>query len=422
MYDTVLRLYEMEYFRFLLTVALSFLTGLELRAYKHTLSNAYFIGTVRTYILIGMLGYILYKLDPTWQLYLAGMGVLAIFFALFYHQKLQAEQKGIISLLAALLVYTYAPLIITQPLWFTAMIFVSIIFVVNAKSQVQMIMETVDTTELVTFSKLVLLSVVIWPLLPTTPISSWIPMSMSKIWIAVIVVSGISYIGYILQRYFFHEKGFLINGVIGGIYSSTATTVVLARQSKTLQSNEYTFVAAIVLATGMMYLRLMAIIGFLNFTLLQSLALPLGALAGLTLLTGFGISRLKQESPRTSSETKPSNVNPMELGVALVFAAMFVVMTVITRYFITDYGTSGLNILAFIVGFTDIDPFILSLINGSFAISQQAVVSAILIAIASNNIFKGLAALFLGSPKTGRMSLIALSGLSLLTLTIALSL
>lgn len=422
MYDTVLHLYEMEYFRFLLTVALSFLTGLELRAYKHTLSNAYFIGTVRTYILIGMLGYILYKLDPTWGLYLGGMGILAILFALFYHKKLQAEQKGIISLLAALLVYTYAPLIVTQPLWFTAMIFVSIIFVVNAKSQVQMIMQTVDTTELITFSKLVLLSVVIWPLLPTTPISSWIPMSMSKIWIAVIVVSGISYIGYILQRYFFQEKGFLINGVIGGIYSSTATTVVLARQSKTLQSNEYTFVAAIVLATGMMYLRLMAIIGFLNFTLLQSLALPLGALAALTLLLGFGISRLKHETLQMASETGQTHVNPMELGVALVFAAMFVVMTVITRYFITDYGTSGLNILAFIVGFTDIDPFILSLINGTFAISQQAVVAAILIAIASNNIFKGLAALFLGSQKTGRMSLIALGGLSLLTMVIALSL
>ncbi|MFY9143655.1 MgtC/SapB family protein [Sulfuricurvum sp.] len=422
MYESILELYQTDYFRFLLTVVLSFLTGLELREYKRTLKNPYFIGTVRTYTLIGILGYIFYILDPTYRFYLAGFGVLSLLLGLFYYHKLQGEQKGIISILVSLLVYTYAPIIMTQPLWFTALVFVSVIFVVNAKTQVQLLIQCVDNTELVTFAKLVLLSVVIWPLLPTTPISPWIPMSLSKVWMAVVVVSGISYIGYLLQRYFFQEKGFLVNGVLGGIYSSTATTVVLSRNAKVVQSDEYTFTAAIILATGMMHVRLIVIIGFLNAALLQMLFIPLASLGALALIGGFFLSRLKQEVSHAAAEYKPAHVNPLELGVALVFAIMFVVMSMITHYFITDYGISGLHILSLIIGFTDIDPFILSLINGAYPIDQKTIVSAILIAIGSNNLFKGFSALILASRKVGWMSLGALGALSLVTFVIAYTL
>lgn len=422
MYETILELYKTDYFRFLLTLVLSFLTGFEMREYKRTLENATFIGTVRTFTFIGILGYILYIVDPSYRFYLAGLGILAMLFGLFYYHKLQGDQKGIISLLVALLVYTYAPIIMTQPLWFTALIFVSIIFVVNAKSQVQSLMESVDNSELITFAKLVLLSVVIWPLLPTTPISSWIPMSLSKVWMAVVVVSGISYIGYLLQRYFYREKGFLINGVLGGVYSSTATTVVLSRHSKVVQTDEYTFASAIVLATGMMHLRLIVIIGFLNISLFQSLLLPLGALGAIALLGGFFLSRLKKEGDSVEAEYNPMNVNPLEIGVALVFGVMFVVMSMVTHYFINDYGISGLNFLALIIGFTDIDPFILSLINGAYPIDKDEVILAILFAIASNHLFKGFSAFFLASRKVGWMSLGALAALSLMTFAIAFSL
>ena len=422
MYETILELYQTDYFRFLLTVALSFLTGLELREYKRTLATPYFIGTVRTYTLIGILGYILFILDPTYRFYLAGLGVLSLLFGLFYYHKLQVDQKGIISLLSALLVYTYAPIIMTQPLWFTALIFVSIVFVVNAKAQVQSLIQYVDNAELVTFSKLVLLSVVIWPLLPTTPISEWIPMSLSKVWMAVVVVSGISYIGYLLQRYFFQEKGFLVNGVLGGIYSSTATTIVLSRNSKVAQTDEYVFTSAIILATGMMHVRLLVIIGFLNSELLQALFIPLASLGALALIGGFLLSRFKPEVFRSAAEYKPIHVNPLELGVALVFALMFVVMSMITHYFITDYGVSGLHILSLVIGFTDIDPFILSLINGDYPIDQKTIVSAILFAIGSNNLFKGFSALIFASRKVGWLSLSALGALSLVTFLIAYTL
>lgn len=420
MSDMIQQLYTTEYFRFILTLTLSFLTGLELREYKQSQDNAYFIGTVRTFTLIGMLGYILYVLDPSGVYYLVGFGAIILMFSLFYQRKLQENQKGIISLMMGFLVYTYPPIIITKPLWFTAMLFVSVIFVVNAKTQVQSLIRNVDSTELVTFAKLVLLSVVILPLLPTEPISSWLPLSLNRMWMAVVVVSGISYVGYILQRYFFREKGLAINGIIGGIYSSTATTVVLSRRSKTADSHPYLFVSAIVMATGMMYLRLLTIIGFLNTALFFRLMLPLLALGLIAIAGGYFIGRMNQEGSLVETQQSISNINPLELGVALLFAVMFVGMTLITRFFVDDYGASGLNVLAFIIGFTDIDPFILSLINGQFAVSQNAILSAILFAAGSNNLFKGLMAFSLGSKSAGRFSLGALVALAMLTFGIAL--
>jgi len=419
MYETLLHWHELSYVQFLLTLVLSFLTGLEVREYKRSIPNAYFIGTIRTYTFIGILGYILYLLDTQGRFYLAGIGVLTVLFALFYHQKLQEKQKGIISLLVAVIVYTYGPVVITQPLWFIALVFVSVIFVVNAKTQIHALLESVDNSEMITFAKLVLLSGVIWPLLPTTPISVWIPMSLSKIWLAVIVVSGISYIGYILQRYVYHEKGFILNGIIGGIYSSTATTVVLARQSKEAQSHAYTFASGIILATGVMHLRLMVIIGFLNASLFSQIAMPVGILGAVTLGAGYLLTRLKMPGAPIGTETKGANINPLELGVAFLFALIFVAMSLATHTIITNYGISGLNWLAFIIGVTDIDPFILSLINGDYPISQKEIVSAILIAMASNNLVKGVSAWLLGSRKVGWISLGGLGLLSIVTFSVA---
>jgi uncharacterized membrane protein (DUF4010 family) len=419
MYETLIGLYTHDYFRFLLTLFFSFLTGLELREYKQTLKNSYFIGTVRTQTFIGMMGYILYILDTSMLFYLAGFAILALLFGLFYQHKLQEGQKGIISILVGLLVYTYAPIIMTQPLWFAALIFVSVIFVINAKTQVQFLSSTMDNSEMITFAKLVLLSVVIWPLLPTTLIATWIPFSLSKIWMSVVIVSGISYIGYLLQRYFFAEKGLLINGFLGGLYSSTATTLVISRYSQSITGHDYTLVSATVFATAVMYARLLAILGVLSASLFYLLLVPMLALGTLSLVVGILLARLQPNNGTSGADAGMGHVNPLELGVALVFALMFVVMGVLTHYIVGTYGSSGLNILAFMSGVTDIDPFVLSLINGSYNMDKNTLACAILIAAGSNNLFKGIIAISTATRKVGWMSFTVLTLLALATFIVA---
>jgi uncharacterized membrane protein (DUF4010 family) len=101
--------------------------------------------------------------------------------------------------------------------------------------------------------------------------------------------------------------------------------------------------------------------------------------------------------------------NPLELGTAFVFAFLFILMILITKFVTINYGNIGLKILSFIVGFTDIDPFILSLLTGKFSISANEIVSAIIIAAGSNNILKALYSYIFSKKITALASIILLT-------------
>jgi uncharacterized membrane protein (DUF4010 family) len=120
---------------------------------------------------------------------------------------------------------------------------------------------------------------------------------------------------------------------------------------------------------------------------------------------------------KEDSENVESNVdsNPLELQVAFIFAGLFIVMAVITELVVSHFGNTGLQILSAIVGFTDIDPFILSLIQGKYAVTQSDIIQAILIAVASNNILKALYAGIFSKwqMKKAVLNLFVLAGLTL---------
>jgi len=98
--------------------------------------------------------------------------------------------------------------------------------------------------------------------------------------------------------------------------------------------------------------------------------------------------------------------NPLELQTAFIFAIMFVAMMSITKYITLHYGNTGIQVLSFIVGFTDIDPYILSLLAGKYHISHSLIVKSILIATGSNNILKAAYAIYFGRKNTLLSSLI----------------
>ena len=232
---------------------------------------------------------------------------------------------------------------------------------------------------MITLAKFLLLSVVILPILPDNNVIPYVSVSPFKIWLAVVVVSSISYMSYILQKYFFPRTGIMITGILGGIYSSTATTVVLAKKGATNLVQ-----GSIVVATGVMYLRLLAIVAIFNFTLSKSLFLPSVSLFLASLIIFYF---LKENNENVESDV---NSNPLELQVASIFAGLFILMAVLTKVVVIHFGNTGLQALSAIVGFTDIDPFILSLIQGKYAVTQNDIIQAILIAASSNNILKAI--------------------------------
>ncbi len=411
---SISHLLAQDWFQFALVALLGFLTGLELREYFVGKEKPFTIGTSRTYTFFAILGYVLAALDPDYRLYLAGMLVVALLFSLFYYRKLEAGQHGILQLLIALIVYAYGPVIQHFPPWFLLLLFVSVVFTLNARPLAHRIAEGLDRNELLTLAKFLLLAGVILPLLPDTPLSPYIPASPFRIWLGVVVISGISYAGYLLKRYLFKRQGYYVTGLVGGLYSSTATTVVLARKSKEAPETQGQLIAAMMAASGMMYLRLLLLVLLLQPALLSVVAAPL-LVIGLIVIA-VSVHMAKTDEGPSSEAIEHGGANPLELGVASLFAVLFVAMLAITQAVIHHFGKQGLELLSVAVGFTDIDPFVLSILNGQYDVVGTAqLAGAILIAAGANDVLKGLYALAFGERRSGARVLMALAVVGVVT-------
>ncbi len=402
------------------TVVFSFLVGLEMKTYRqvyHPKDSNLFFGTARTYTFIGILGYIFYRIEPEYlSLYIVVLILLSVLFIIFYRHKVEEGRSSILPYAVMLAVYAFGPLSERFALWMPSLLFVLVIFLLNAKRSLQRFSSDINMHEFETLGKMVLLSAVILPLLPDTNTIPYLPISPFKIWLAVVVISGISYGGYLVQKYLFPSKGYFLTGIFGGTYSSTATTVVLARKAKAGGSNPV-IDAAIIAATAMMYLRLLVVAAVFNFSVAKTLLLPFGIMAA----AGMGIASVymlwrKQDAKHADFVDK----NPLELGTAFLFAALFVLMMVLTHFVISHYGEGGLRALSFAVGFTDIDPFILSLLTGKYGVMEHEIVSAIMIAAGSNNLLKALYAVWFGGWKGGRHSALWIGILGIITIGWAL--
>lgn len=403
----------------LLTAGMSFLLGLGLREYYLVNQQRIVFGTTRTCMLIGLIGFMLFHLRPGGALYLTGLLVLGLWLGLFYRYKLARRQTGLVGMLLALMSYTVGPASLTLPYWLLILYVIGGLFILNAKENIRLLTLKVENEEVITLAKFLVLSGVILPLTSHEPLAPFLPVSLHQTWLAVVVISGISYLSYLVQTYFLKDRGILLTGALGGLYSSTAATLVLARQSHQFPEHSTRTAIAILLATGMMYLRLLVIVALFNPRL--GLAL-LPALLGLASLAGAMAALWwnRSRGPDAATPGTETPRNPLELSAALLFALLFLAVTAATHYLLQHYPGRGLNWMAFLAGFTDIDPFVLALVGGHFPSTLPAIGKAILIAAASNNLLKAGYAGLLGAGGTRWRAGLALTVLSGATLVYAM--
>ncbi len=401
--------------QFVVVLFFSLLIGLEQRQVRSDKEKQPPIfGTDRTYAFIGVFGFILYVLDDkNFILFLTGGVILSFLLGIFYYNKIREYKAyGMTSIFVALLTYCLAPILITQPNWLSVLILVSILILVEVKGFFGEFLEKFDNTEFLTIARFLIIAGVVLPLLPKEPFFNFIDLSPYKIWLTVVVVSSISYLSYLLQKFVFFKSGILITGLLGGLYSSTATTIVLSRRSREVNSNYNTYSASIILATSMMYLRIIILMFIFNFDLGMLLLPYFIGLAFFSVAVGLTIYYLKKNHATSKTDGSLSK-NPLELKIALLFAVLFVLFTFITYYTIQFYGKTGLKILSYIIGFTDIDPYLLNLFEGNYSIGLKVIGIASFQAIISNNILKAIYTMVLADKKTKTYVLI---GLCLITL------
>ncbi|WP_031404077.1 DUF4010 domain-containing protein [Thiomonas sp. FB-Cd] len=382
--------------QFAATAVLSFVLGLELHSYRRAQDEGIGFGTTRTLTLIGAAGFVLWLLDGSSPrgLYLAGLAALAVWLAvdLARHGAAGAEGGGaLLPSVIALLAFALGPLVLTQPDWLVAAVLIVAILMLAEKPLIRRLSDAMPMAEGVTLVKFLILAGLVLPLLPNTPIPGLVDITYAKVWMAVVLISTISYAGYLAHAYLFPKAGTLLTGVLGGVYSSTAATVVLARQARLDTGIAAQAPAATVLATAMMYVRLWIVIVALgHWPAALHLALPFTLLlAGSLGVTWWLWQRGRRQAPQAPGATLGAHsANPLDLPVAFLFAGLFVAFAAITSFVTQHFGATGLHVLSFLVGFTDIDPFVLSLLAGHFQVTETAVITAVLIATGSNNLLK----------------------------------
>ena len=373
---------------FLETSIFGFLIGLEWHSYRRAANKDLGFGTTRTLTLLSILGYGLAVIDPSFIAYGVGLLVVGILLALAYWQRLKAQDDRLLSTLIALVVYLLGPLSLHGPLWLPIVFMIVVLLLLGEKPGIRRFSDAFRHDEALTLVKFFLMAGVILPLLPDRQIAGFIDVTWHQVWFAVIVVSAISYLSYLAQTYFFPERGVLLTGILGGMYSSTAATVVLGRRAQKQPEPQARLIgAAVLLATTMMYLRLWVLIVVLGHSQTAiHIAAPFALLILSTAALAWWRFRTVHAEAEPQTESPPSH--PLEFSTALLFAFLFVFFATITHFVVTDYGVGGLHVLSFMVGFTDIDPFILSLLDGKFHVSETALEVAILIASGSNNLLK----------------------------------
>jgi uncharacterized membrane protein (DUF4010 family) len=388
---------------FLGTVALALIIGLELHAYRRrddgkTVQLGLGFGTTRTITLFAAAGFVLWSIAPVAP-FCVGLAVLGILLAVDYQKRVAAGDFSLLPSVIALLAFSLGPFVLTAPLAAVAALVVVILLALGEQSGIRRFSDAFPAQEGVTLAKFFILAGLIYPLLPNTEIFGLSGITYPKIWTAVLVISGISYLGYLAHRYLFPRAGTLLTGLLGGLYSSTAATVVLARAARADPATAGLAPAAIIIATAMMYARLLAVILLLGHAdAALQLAIPFGALLLVSLSLAALLAWRAKGAPEAAHEAVSSN--PLDLPIAFLFAGLFVFFAALTDYVTSHFGAGGLHLLSFVVGFSDIDPFILSLLDGKFQVSENAIVSAVLIASGSNNLLKACYAMILSRHKS----------------------
>ena len=397
--------------KILVVLFLSFLTGLE-REERLAGTEHISFGGVRTYPLIGLIAYVISFLAEGQILPVTlGFAVIAGFLMLSYRNKLQCGgTAGVTSEMSALATYVVAALVYREQFWIATTVTVASMLLLELKSALEGLTKRIPPDEVLTFTKFLLLTAVILPVLPNRgfgpfDINPW------KTWVVVVAVSTVSYGSYVIQKVTKGQGGVMLAALLGGAYSSTVATVVLAKRAKR-ENRPHLFSGATLVASGMMYLRLAGLVTAFNRSLIMMLGVPFLVLAGASLAGGFLWSRIPDaKTGDVQREFEPKN--PLEMRAALLFAVLFVTMLVATHLVATYLGKAGVFALAALMGVTDVDPFIMGMTQAAGSASPLAVAAgAILIAASSNNLVKGIYAYSMSDRKTGILSLSLLAGLA----------
>lgn len=405
--------------RLAVALAVGFLIGLERGWADRAEPEGQRIAGIRTFGLISLLGALwslIYMTTGSRAVVLAFLGFCGLVIVAEWLRSQKQGTFGITTPVAALITFALGAVAALGQLSIAAGTAVVVALLLGMKTRLHEWLRRLGEDELMATLKLLLISVVMLPVLPDRGYGPWQALNPYAIWWMVVLVAGISYLGYFSTRIAGPQRGILLTAVSGGMVSSTAVTLTLARLQKGGRHFDPLYATGIILASATMFPRMLLWVAIIQPQLLSGLVWPLGimtAVSALIVLLAWRDVRDHQSGDKTHFTPK----NPFEIKTALQMGALLAIVMFLAKALTEWFGDTGIYLLAAISGIGDVDAITLALSRmAGTDIASLTAIAAITIAAMINTLTKGALAAGVGGARLGRyvglrFALMILSGL-----------
>ncbi len=374
----------------LTSLALGILIGAEreMNRANEAPKKASFAG-LRTYSLVSLLGFVgayLSDLVSPWILMVLLLSVTAFFLTRHVDNE-RLGFFGITSEITALMTFLIGTVVFYQPL-LAVILGVITVLLLTFKKTLHQFVQTLAPVEFLSAIKFIIVAFIILPILPKQPIDPWGLVSLFNAWLMVVFVSGISFVGYILVKAIGAKKGLGLTALVGGLASSTATTMSMAQQGKKNKKVVIPFVAAIVITSTIMLVRALIEVAVINPILLPKLVYTIGSMivVSVLILLFIWLGGKRKEAKTDALELS----SPFQLWPALQFGLLYVLILLAAEFGNRYLGDQGVYLASVVAGLADIDAITLSLSNLSAegSLTATLAVEGITIAVLTNTLVK----------------------------------
>ncbi|OZB73729.1 MAG: hypothetical protein B7X37_07870 [Halothiobacillus sp. 14-55-98] len=387
-------------------LGIGLLIGLERGWHERSAEDGRRIAGVRTFGLIGLTGGLAGILSAhfgVWVLVAALLGLSAILVASYWAANRQDNGVGITTEVASLLTFILGAAAVAGYTYTAVVSAVVITILLGMKAILHRGLLKLSETELFAIFKLLLIALVILPVLPNGDFGPWGALNPFVIGWMILLLAGLSFIGYFAMRILGPQRGLLLTSVFGGLVSSTALTLVFSRLARNGSGVMAVLSIGIVIASVTLFPRVAIEVGLVN----QALAIKLIPVLGGMLLVGLGGVllwwRYGIRQQNKGMDVEPVLKNPLELTAALRFGLLLVTIMVFARAMQQVAGDAGIYVLAAISGLADVDALSLSLAKmaADAQVAPSVATGAIVLAILVNTTVKAALAYVIGGKVLG---------------------
>jgi uncharacterized membrane protein (DUF4010 family) len=391
--------------RLAVALAVGLLIGLERGWEQRRMAEGERVAGFRTFGLVGLLGASTVMVAPGEAVALAAVALaLGVVAALgYYRQSRDPRGRSATGTVALLLTFALGAMAGRGYVEAAASAGVVVTLLLSVKPELHGLLQRIERKELLGTIRLLLISVVMLPVLPDRGFGPLRALNPYRLWWMVVLVAGVSYVGYLADRLWGSQRGRLLTGLFGGLASSTAVAWALSRRASTDPQHADSLAAGIVIASSVMFPRLLAIALPVAASLVVRLVAPIAAAALVGFAAGALLALRTRGEQSHGREPTMELRNPLDLSTALRFGLLLAVIMVVARAIGEWGGDRGLYLVAAAAGLADVDAITLSVAamwsHGD--VSTGGAVTAILIAAAVNTVVKSTIAVVVGGSRLG---------------------